>query len=231
MSGFLQLNYMLFQDINVHAGQSSWFDLLMVFCANYLIFCLPVFLLLVWGIPFGWRKRPLQQSEAEIAYARRSVVIWIIVACVLAYAINLAWEQVIFEPRPFISHKVHVLISHAADASFPSDHTAWAFAVFGLLAFCLLPLLFAARSQYRQSPEPAPSRPVWLIPFLLILLAFVIACSIGFARVFVGVHYPGDILGGAVDGLLAAGIVAALSRWLRQITNVVLGFAHTLHLA
>ena len=58
-----------------------------------------------------------------------------------------------------------------------------------------------------------------------------IACSIGFARVFVGIHYPGDILGGAIDGLLAAGIVTALSRWLRQITNVVLGFAHTLHLA
>jgi|SRR5579883_1551195 undecaprenyl-diphosphatase len=229
MSGLLQFNYMLFQDINVHAGQSPWFDLLMIFCANYLIFCLPIFLLFVWGIPFGWRKHPVSQSEAEIVYARRSVVIWVIVACVLAYAINLAWEQVIFEPRPFVNHKVHLLISHAADASFPSDHTAWAFAVFGLLAFCLLPLLFAARS--RNGQNSAPARSVRLIPLLLILLALVIACSIGFARVFVGIHYPGDILGGAIDGLLAAGIVTALSRWLRQITNVVLGFAHTLHLA
>lgn len=230
MSGLLQFNYMLFQDINVHAGQSSWFDLLMIFCANYLIFCLPIFLLLVWGIPFGWRKRPVQQSEAEIAYMRRSVVIWVIVACVLAYAINLAWEQVIFEPRPFISHKVHLLVAHAADASFPSDHTAWAFAVFGLLAFCLLPVLFAARSQNAHNSKLAPAQSVRLVPFLLILLALVIACSIGFARVFVGVHYPGDILGGAIDGLLAAGIVTALSRWLRQITNAVLGLAHILHL-
>jgi undecaprenyl-diphosphatase len=231
VSGLLQFNYMLFQDINVYAGQSSWFDSLMVFCANYLIFCLPLFLLLVWGIPFAWRKRPVQQSEAEIAYARRSAVIWVIVACILAYTLNLAWEQVIFEPRPFISHKVHLLVSHAADGSFPSDHTAWAFAVFGMLAFCVLPVLFAVRTQSRQNPKWSASRPILLIPLLLILLALVIACSIGFARVFVGVHYPGDILGGAVDGLLAAGIVTALSRWLRQVTRVVLGFAHALHLA
>ncbi len=231
MSGLLQLNYLLFQDINVHAGQSAWFDVLMIFCANYLIFCLPIFLLFVWGLPFGWRKRPVLQSEAEIAYARRSVVIWVIIACVLSYAINLAWEQVIFEPRPFVSHKVHLLISHAADASFPSDHTAWAFAVFGLLAFCVLPVLFATRSRDGQNLASASSRSGRRVSLLLILLALVIACSIGFARVFVGIHYPGDILGGAIDGLLAAGIVTALSRWLRQITNGVLGFAHTLHLA
>ena len=34
--------------------------------------------------------------------------------------------------------------------------------------------------------------------------AFVIGCMIGLARVFVGVHYPGDVLGGALDGLVAA---------------------------
>ena len=234
MSELLQFNYMLFQDINVYAGRSSWVDALMIFCANILIFCFPLLLLLVWGWPFAWRKgmkSSVQQSEAEIVYARRRAAIWIIVACLLAYALNLTWEHVVFEPRPFISHKVHLLVSHAADASFPSDHTAWAFAVVGMLAFCILPTLAVAQKQNQQQLGKPVSRSVLFIPVLLILVALVIACSIGFARVFVGVHYPGDILGGAIDGLLAAGIVTALSRWLRQITNGVLWVAHTLHLA
>ena len=228
MTALLQFNYMLFQDINGPAGQWPWFDALMVFCANILVFCLPLLLLFVWGWPFGWRKRAVQQSEAQIAYARRGAVIWIIVACVLAYGLNLAWEQVIFEPRPFVNHPVHLLITHAADASFPSDHTAWAFAVFGMLAFCVLPVLIAARRQQVVKPLP---RSVFLIPTLLTLIALVIACSIGFARIFVGVHYPGDVLGGAIDGLLAAGIVTLLSRWLSQITSGVLRFAQMLRLA
>lgn len=229
MTVLLQLNYTLFQDINGPAGQSPWFDTLMVFCANILVFCLPLLLLFVWGWPFEWRKRPVQQSEAQIAYARRGAVIWIIVACLLAYAFNLVWERLIFEPRPFVSHRVHLLVAHAADASFPSDHTAWAFAVFGMLAFCILPVLGAAQRQ-NSGAKPLP-RSVSLLPALLIVLALVIACGIGFARIFVGVHYPGDVLGGAIDGLLAAGIVTALSRWLSQITAGVLRFAHMLRLA
>jgi undecaprenyl-diphosphatase len=234
MSELLQINYVLFQDVNVYAGQSSWVDALMIFCANMLIFCLPLLLLLVWGWPSRWRRgmnRGTGNVADEIVYARRRATLWVIVACGLAYALNLTWEQVMFEPRPFVSHKVHLLISHAADASFPSDHTAWAFAVLGMLAFCMLPPLVVARKQNQQQLGKPVPRAALLIPVLLIIVALVIACSIGFARVFVGVHYPGDILGGAIDGLLAAGIVTALSRWLHLITNGALRIARTLYLA
>lgn len=226
----LQLNYMLFQDVNGYAGQNPLLDMLMIFSANWLIFLWPLLLLMAWGRPLNWRKRPLEPGEAEMIQKTRAAVLWIAVACLLAYIFNLAFEQVIFEPRPFISHKVHLLVTHAADASFPSDHTAWSFAVVGMLLFTFLPVFFTAwreRAWGWQSPGFATLG----APLLLLIGAFLIACIIGLARVFVGVHYPGDILGGAFDGLVAALLVTLLRLRLQLPTNAVLQFAHKLRVA
>jgi undecaprenyl-diphosphatase len=229
MSTLFNLNYTLFQAINVQAGEHSWLDALMIFCANWLIFCWPLVLLILWGKPFPWRKYPVPSSEEVIVRERRAVVLWIAIACLLAYAFNLLIEQFVFEPRPFVTHKVHLLIQHAADSSFPSDHTAWSFAVLGMLVFALLPVVLAVWRKRSNRDELHPMVFFW--PLLLTVLAFVIACSIGFARIFVGVHYPGDVLGGAVDGLLAASVITWIRRWLRRPTDAVLLFARRLRLA
>lgn len=232
MSFLLQWNYLLFQKINSPAGSHPLFDALMIFCANSLIFCWPLLLLLVWGIPVRWRRRAPRPGEAQLLDQRRSVVLWVAFACLLAYAFNLLIEQFIFEPRPFVSHTVHQLIAHPADSAFPSDHTAWSFAVFGMLLFAFIPAISAVlrkRSASTASPRPASS--VLFVPILLLVLAFVIACTIGVARIYAGLHYPGDILGGALDGLLAALLITLLSRWLRQLTQVVLRFAYRVRLA
>ncbi len=242
MSELWQINYSLFQDINAPAGHNPLLDALMIFCANYLIFLWILLLLVVWGLPLAWSKRPLSPIEVKVMQERRSAVLWVAIACILAYGFNLLIEQFVFEPRPFVTHHVNQLISHAADGSFPSDHTAWSFAVVGVLLFALLPGLLAAQhTQTTQkstwSTEPTkPTKPIpqlarIRIPMWLIVLSIVIACSIGFARVYVGVHYPDDILGGAIDGLLAAAIVIAFGRWLRIPTNAVIGFARKLRLA
>ncbi|MEO8969996.1 MAG: phosphatase PAP2 family protein [Ktedonobacteraceae bacterium] len=230
MSALWQFNYMVFQDINAPAGHNPVLDALMIFCANYLIFVWILPILVLWGIPLAWSKRPLLPVEVEVMQERRAAVLWIAISCILAYGINLLIEQFVFEPRPFITHHVNQLISHPADASFPSDHAAWSFAVVGVLLFALLPALLAARNT-RIAQGFASHLARIRIPVWLIVLSIVIACSIGFARVYVGVHYPDDILGGAIDGLLAAGIITLLGRWLRIPTNAVLKFAHTLRLA
>src|SRR5713101_8228021 len=170
MSTLMQINYMLFQDINAYAGAFPWFDALMVFCANTLIFFWPIFLLLVWGVPLNLRKRPLQAGEAEIMQERRATVLWVAIACLVAYAINLLIEQFVFEPRPFVTHKVHLLISHAADSGFPSDHTAWSFAVLGMLLFAFLPLFLTTTRQ-----RPQLDRTLLRKPLVFIIVAFVIA--------------------------------------------------------
>jgi undecaprenyl-diphosphatase len=242
VSELWQINYALFRDINAPAGHNPLLDALMIFSANYLIFLWILLLLFVWGIPLAWSKRPLSPVEVKVMRERRSAVLWVAIACLLAYGINLLIEQFVFEPRPFITYHVNQLISHAADGSFPSDHTAWSFAVVGVLLFALLPTLLAAQRtqtiqkstgsigaiESTQSPEHlARIR----IPMWLIVLSIVIACSIGFARVYVGVHYPDDILGGAIDGLLAAGIITILGRWLRIPTNAVIKLAGRVRLA
>lgn len=230
MSFLLQWNYLLFQKINSPAGSHPLFDALMIFCANSLIFCWPLLLLLVWGVPPSWRKRALRPGEAELLEQRRSVVLWVAFACLLAYAFNLLIEQFIFEPRPFVTHTVHQLISHPADSAFPSDHSAWSFAVFGMLFFAFISAVSAVlHGRLAGSPRPAYS--LLIVPALLLILAFVIACTIGLARIYVGLHYPGDILGGALDGLLAALLITLLSRWLRQLTQAVLRFVYRLRLA
>lgn len=230
MSLLFHLNYILFQDINAPAGSNSLLDAVMIFCANWLIFFFPLVLLIEWGRPLSWYRRPLQPGEAAIVQGRRAVVLWVAFACVLAYIFNLIIEQFVFEPRPFISHHVHLLVAHAADASFPSDHLAWSFAVVGMLALQFFPAFMTTTRQRRQGLQSIRLTPL-LTPFLLMIVALVMACLIGIARIFVGVHYPGDILGGAIDGLIAACVITALRQWFAQPTNAVIKFAHTLHLA
>lgn len=87
-----------------------------------------------------------------------------------------------FDHRPFMDHHLTQLVKHASGKSFPSDHTT----VTAGIAFALLFM-----TKFKK------------IGLLVLLAAFVI----GFARIFVGIHYPLDILGGLVVGLLG-GIVA-----------------------
>jgi undecaprenyl-diphosphatase len=230
MSFWLQQNYHLFLEVNEHAGRFPWLDGLMVFCADSLIFLWPLFLLALWGRPLSWRKRSLRPGELEIVQECRAAVLWALVACLVAYGINLGVEAFLFEPRPFIAHHVNLLISHAADDSFPSDHTAWSFAVVGMLLFALLPRLFSAwRMRTRQGS--VESLQTLRFPLILMIIAIAIACSVGVARVFVGVHYPGDILGGSISGLIAAGIVTLLRHLLRRPTLGLLSLAQRFRLA
>lgn len=96
----------------------------------------------------------------------------------ISYALSLVYSH----PRPFVQGLGHTLLAHSPDASFPSDHTTFLFSI----AFVL-----AIESRTRR------------LGALLVGLGL----AGGLARVFVGVHFPLDILGAAVTGLAAAGSV------------------------
>jgi undecaprenyl-diphosphatase len=229
---------MLFTEINEYAGINYALDAIMVFCANTLIFCWPLLLLLAWGLPLGWRKRALSEQDKARLQQRRASILWIIIACAVAYGINLTIEQFVFEPRPFITHHVNLLVHHVADSSFPSDHTAWSFAVVGMLILSQLPWLLM-RTHTTSSSAPTKQEhlqgilhsPIGKTSLLFCVIAIAVACVIGVARVFVGIHYPDDIVGGAFDGIIAAIIVTLLRRGLQRPTQVVLRFAERMHVA
>lgn len=77
-------------------------------------------------------------------------------------------------------------IAHATSPSFPSAHAAGSAAVYGFLAYMIV----------RQLPGTRPGRPAVLGATVLVISA------VAFSRVFLGVHFPSDVVG----GLLVAGI-------------------------
>ncbi|MFY9457340.1 MAG: phosphatase PAP2 family protein [Candidatus Spechtbacterales bacterium] len=94
-------------------------------------------------------------------------------------------------PRPFEALDVTQLIAHGPEASLPSGHAAFYFALAWFVFFINKKL-----------------GTVFLVVTLLMTLA----------RVFSGIHYPSDILAGAGVGLLsAAGVYFAYKKWGRNL--------------
>lgn len=93
----------------------------------------------------------------------------------LAYFINWLISLIYFRPRPFVSHpEIFKLIEKvASDKSFPSDHAALSF----VLAFT-----------------------IFLYNKTLGIIFLVLAALVGISRIFVGVHYPLDIIAGVLVG-------------------------------
>jgi undecaprenyl-diphosphatase len=113
-------------------------------------------------------------------------------AASLGWAMAHAGKAVASRPRPYDAIAGTVLRQQPAHGtSFPSSHTAIALAV----AIALVPFL----------PRPVAT------------LGIVYAAGVGWSRMYLGVHYPLDVLGGAGIGALAGGLaLLALGILLRR---------------
>lgn len=195
----LSMNWNLFEEINQPAGHQMFGDPMMIFAANDLIFLLPLLVLMLWFALARWSPLVRRDSQCDAARLEgHNVLSLAVVGVVIALGLNVTLGHLFFEPRPFISHPtlVHKLVAHAADSSFPSDHTAVAFAL-------AMVLLVSARTIAKRGVAR------WLAA-IIALLALLAAVTIAFARVYVGVHYPGDVLAGAICGILGCLIALAL---------------------
>ena len=119
--------------------------------------------------------------------AERAGPLLALAAAALALAVNVEIALLWARPRPFVAHPllVHLLVQHPADASFPSDHAAAGFAIATVL------VAFHRR---------------------LGALVLVLAAVMSVARVYVGLHYPSDVLAGAVIGLVVGWLAVRLGR-------------------
>jgi undecaprenyl-diphosphatase len=233
IQSLLRFNESLFLAINRPAGYTPLTDALMPIFANDLLYLFPLFLVILWWTTTG--KTVTASSERSIS---REAVLWAVVAVLLALAINVTLGALIPEPRPFATQHIQMLIAHSKDASFPSDHDAITFAIAVVL---LLRLWLAYRiparvpAQFGKTNEAnfsdATRSTVRLITGLLALWGGFFAVATGYARIYVGVHYPLDILGGAAIGLLSAWLVFLARPLLRPIARLVERGAQAIRLA
>ena len=121
-------------------------------------------------------------------------VLQALVVLAAAFILGLIAAALHPEQRPFTAHpNVHELIKHSPGQSFPSDHATAAFAI------ALAVLFFYSRR--------------WGIALLALALL------IAFARVYVGVHYPGDVLGSLVVAGLGVLVAIAATPLLKRVPS------------
>jgi undecaprenyl-diphosphatase len=161
------MNERILDLVNGFAGHSVGVDRVAVFLSEQGIFVLGL-LLAAYGLA-QLRKQPRRTVAVGVAGT---------LAILIALGVVFVCGLLIDEARPFVHDSDTVLlVKHANDNSFPSDHATVAAAA----------AMVAALAWPKRG---------WTFLGL--------AGAIGVARVFVGVHYPGDALGGFAIGMLAA---------------------------
>ena len=85
-----------------------------------------------------------------------------------------------YRPRPFIENQINSLLSHSPTSSFPSGHATFFFALSTIIYF------------YHKRAG---------------IFFFLVSSLIGLGRVFTGVHWPLDILGGIAIGVFSGWLV------------------------
>ncbi|MFE8700100.1 phosphatase PAP2 family protein [Cytobacillus sp. FJAT-54145] len=95
----------------------------------------------------------------------------------IAFLVDLTFRFFLYRPRPFIKRRVGILIPSKVNSSFPSKHTLLVFAV---------------------------STSILLYQRTLGLLMTGLSLLTGLSRIWVGHHYPSDIIGSALLGSLTS---------------------------
>jgi undecaprenyl-diphosphatase len=141
----------------------------------------------------GWHRAAAEAlaADAVLVLPIALAVLWArgplelrprITQAVLAMALALALSALVsiawYVPRPFVAGHGYAYLGRASDSSFPDHHVG----VAGALALALL----------------AAPRNGWIG-----LLVLALALLVGWARVFLGVEYPFDVLGGLAIALVA----------------------------
>ena len=108
-------------------------------------------------------------------------------ALLLSGVIALCLKLSIVEERPFkmLSH-VHQLVLPSEPNSFPSGHCSSTFSVVTVLV-----------NQFWQNK-------------MLVAILIIFALVIGFSRIYCGVHYPIDVVVGAIVGILSGALILKL---------------------
>lgn len=129
---------------------------------------------------------------------RKYTAFYMALTSVLALGMNAILHLFYFHPRPFVEHNVKKLIQHSSDSSFVSDH--------GTLVFSIAILLFLRKDRLAN-------------------ITLLWATLVGLSRIYVGVHYPADIIG----SFLLAGATASIVIRTSYLTEPIIKFTLKLY--
>ncbi|MDD3646721.1 MAG: phosphatase PAP2 family protein [Candidatus Gracilibacteria bacterium] len=142
------------------------------------IFFLPIFLVGYW-IYYTCKNNYSEEEKIN----NKSSLLFIFYGVLLSMIITLVLQQIIVIDRPeeYLKNSANLLLSHVPDASFPSDHAT--------VSFAFLTGLFLAG--YKKIGYT-------FLPFVIVM---------NLSRIIAGVHWPFDILVGALVGFLGSFII------------------------
>ncbi|GGQ06368.1 phosphatase PAP2 family protein [Streptomyces roseolilacinus] len=130
-----------------------------------------------------WSVR--RRGTTEDSVSAVAGIVWAPLAAAIAVLVNVPIRGFVERPRPFRDHDgLEVLVEGKTDFSFVSDHST--------MAMAIAVGLFIAHKRFG-------------------LAAIVLALAEGFCRVYMGVHYPTDVVGGFALGTAAALLLAPVA--------------------
>ncbi len=164
ISNFKEKNFMdykMFRTLNQSAGRYALLDFFMIFISNNIRYVF-IFVLMIKFFQNHSHKKTAFNSLTSATFTM-----------LISSIIKLFY----FKPRPFVKHRVGILLPSKTDSSFPSKHT--------LLVFAIATSIFL-RARF------------------LGLIMLGLSALTGFSRIWVGHHYPSDIVGSALIGSLTS---------------------------
>jgi membrane-associated phospholipid phosphatase len=105
-------------------------------------------------------------------------------------------KYTIDRPRPFVTYPDIEKATHAGSPSFPSGHTSDAFSLATSLSIAY---------------------PKWYV----IVPSYAWAVTVAYSRMHLGVHYPSDVLAGALVGAGSAYLCYKGQQWLNQKRHII----------
>ncbi|MFC7841154.1 phosphatase PAP2 family protein [Streptomyces sp. NPDC001046] len=127
----------------------------------------------------------VRRRGGEDAASTVAALVWAPLAAGVAVLVNVPIRGFVERPRPFLDHQgLDVLVQGKTDYSFVSDHAT--------IVMALAVALFVADRRFG-------------------LVGLVLALFGGFIRVYMGVHYPTDVVGGFALGTAVALLLSPLA--------------------
>ncbi|MEU2712560.1 phosphatase PAP2 family protein [Streptomyces sp. NPDC007205] len=132
-----------------------------------------------------WCWWSVRRRGAEDAASSVAALVWAPLAAGIAVLVNVPIRGFVERPRPFVQHQgLDVLVSGKTDFSFVSDHAT--------ITMALGVGLFVANRRFG-------------------IAGIGLALLEGFCRVYMGVHYPTDVVGGFALGTAVALLLSPLA--------------------